>query len=386
MSRATTALGRRRRSAGLATRLLAAFILVVLSGTITAWLVAAAVSPGLFHAHMRQAGPHVSPEATAHAEQAFRSANGLSLAFALLASLIASVAVAVYLTRRLGRSLQPLSKAAVEVSDGRYDVHVPMPGLGSEFDDLVIAFNQMAGQLQRVELTRRRLLADLAHELRTPVATLDAYLDALEDGVATLSGDTLDVLRTQTRRLTRLAEDVSAVSRAEEHQLPFKPVPLPPGELVAASCAAAADRFAEREVHLRPAVAPHLPLVEVDPDRMGQVLGNLLDNALRHTPPGGEVTVSADLVAPGTVQLQVRDNGEGIAAEHLPHVFERFYRVDAARDRGRGGSGIGLAIVKALVEAHGGRVRVSSDGPGRGTTFTVLLAPVGQMSQTSTSR
>lgn len=376
--RSTAAGTARHRSAGLATRLLAAFVLVVLSGTITAWLVAVVVSPGLFHSHMRQAGPHVSPEATAHAEQAFRSANGLSLAFALLASLIASVAVAVYLTRRLGRSLKPLSKAALKVSDGRYDVQVPVPGLGAEFDDLVIAFNRMAGQLRRVELTRRRLLADLAHEVRTPVATLEAYLDGLEDGVAPLSGETLDVLRTQTRRLTRLAEDVSAVSRAEEHQLPFEPAAVPPGELVTASWAAAADRFAEKGVALRPVVASHLPPVEVDRDRMGQVLGNLLDNALRHTQPGGEVTVSADLLPEGSVRLQVRDNGEGIAAEHLPHVFERFYRVDAARDRGSGGSGIGLAIVKALVEAHGGRVRVSSDGPGQGTTFTVLLGSAGQ--------
>ncbi|HET9656831.1 MAG TPA: ATP-binding protein [Kineosporiaceae bacterium] len=317
MRRSTAARTARRRSKGLATRLLAAFILVVLSGTITAWLVALAVSPGLFHAHMRQAGPQVSPEATAHAEQAFRSAKGLSLAFALLASLIASVAVAVCLTRRIGRSLKPLSAAALEVSDGRYDVQVPMPDLGAEFDDLVIAFNQMAGRLRRVELTRRRLLADLAHELRTPVATLDAYLDGLEDGVASLSEQTLDVLRTQTRRLTRLAEDVSVVSRAQEHQLPFEPSAVPPGELVAASCAAAADRFAERGVALRAVVAPRLPPVEVDRDRMGQVLGNLLDNALRHTPQGGEVTVSADLLPEGSVRLQVRDNGEGIAAEHL---------------------------------------------------------------------
>lgn len=365
----------RGRSAGLATRLLAAFILVVLSGSITAWLVASAVSPGVFHAHMLRAGADVSSAATAHAEQAFRSANGLSLAVALLASLLASVAVAVYLTRRLGRSLRPLSKAAVDVSDGRYDVQIPMPGLGAEFDDVVVAFNRMAGQLRQVEHTRRRLLGDLAHELRTPVATLDAYLDALEDGVTSLSAETFEVLRTQTRRLGRLSEDVSAVSRAEEHQLSLHLIPVPPAELVTAAIAAAADRFAVRGVALRQTAAEHLPAVEVDPDRMGQVLGNLLDNALRHTPPGGKVTVSADLQPDGMLQLQVRDTGEGIPPEHLTHVFERFYRADTARDRGHGGSGIGLAIVKALVEIHGGRVRAASDGAGQGATFTILLPP-----------
>jgi signal transduction histidine kinase len=226
--------------------LLAAFVLVVLSGSVTAWLVASAVSPGLFHTHLTRAGMTVSPQVMAHAEQAFASSNGLSLAFALLASLVVAVAVAVYLTRRLDRSLRPMSAAAVDVSRGRYDVRVPLTGLGSEFDDLAAAFNRMAGQLQRVERTRRRLLGDLAHELRTPVATLDAYLDGLEDGVATLDVDTLEILRTQTRRLARLAEDVSAVSHAEEQQLSLALVPTPPGELVA-PLRRGRDRHAERE-------------------------------------------------------------------------------------------------------------------------------------------
>lgn len=372
---------RPRRPAGLATRLLAAFVLVVASGSMTAWLVAGVVSPGLFHTHMTQAGMTVSPQVMAHAEQAFASSNGLSLAFALLASLVTSVAVAVYLTRRLDRSLRPLSAAAVDVSRGRYDVRVPLTGLGVEFDDLTAAFNRMAGQLQQVEQTRRRLLGDLAHELRTPVATLDAYLDGLEDGVATLDADTLEILHAQTRRLARLAEDISAVSRAEEHQLVLTLAPADPGELVATAIATAADRYAERGIALRTAIAARLPLVTADPDRMGQVLGNLLDNALRHTPPGGTVTVSADVAVDGQpaaqpgewVRLQVQDTGVGIAAEHLPHLFERFYRADAARDRCQGGSGIGLAIVKALVEAHGGHVDATSDGPGTGTTFTITL-------------
>ena len=177
----------------------------------------------------------------AHAEQAFRSANGLSLTVALMASLIASVAVAVYLTRRLDRSVRPLSTAAVEVSVGRYDVRVPPPGLGAEFDDLADAFNRMAGQLQRVEQTRRRLLGDLAHELRTPVATLDAYLDGLEDGVATL----------ECRDRSRFCAPRPDASAAWPRTSPPCPgprnissrctrFPLAPAELVAAAVAVAA--------------------------------------------------------------------------------------------------------------------------------------------------
>jgi two-component system sensor histidine kinase BaeS len=363
-----------RRPVGLATRLLAALILVVLAGALTAWLVAAAVAPGLFHAHMLQAGAGISPQAQHHAEVAFQSTNAISMATALLASLVASVAVSIYLARRLGRSVRPLSRAATEVSAGRYRVRVPPLGLGTEFDDLGVAFNQMAGRLERVEHTRRRLLSDLAHELRTPVATLDAYLDGLEDGVAQLDGETLEVLRTQTRRLTRLAEDVSAVSRAEENQLSLHPAHLAPGDLVVAASTAATSRYAAKGVDLVTEVEPGLPNVAADPDRMGQVLSNLLDNALRHTPTGGKVAIRAAITG-GLIHLSVSDSGHGIPAEHLFHIFERFYRVDTARDRAHGGSGIGLAIVKALVQAHGGNVTATSSGTGQGATFTITLPP-----------
>jgi two-component system sensor histidine kinase BaeS len=208
--------------------------------------------------------------------------------------------------------------------------------------------------------------------MHTPVATLDAYLEGLEDGVATLDTDTADVLRTQTRRLAMLAEDLSAISRAEEGRLELHLSSTAPDALVSAATAASADRYAARGVDLNSMVPAGLPPVRVDADRIGQVLGNLLENALRHTPSGGTVTVSAR-PAGRDVELLVSDTGEGIPIEHLPHVFERFYRVDAARDRTHGGSGIGLAIAKALVDAHGGQIGADSPGPGRGATFTVRL-------------
>jgi two-component system sensor histidine kinase BaeS len=354
----------------LATRLVAALVLVVLTGVLTAWLVVSTVAPALFSVHMRQAGMPGHSEATMHAEEAFRSANVISLSLALLTAMAVSVAVSVVLARRVARTLRPVADAAADVARGHYGVQVPPPGLGAEFEELVTAFNDMARRLEGVEETRRRLLADLAHELRTPVTTLAAYLEAVEDGVTVLDADALAVMQAQTGRLTRLAQDVSAVSRAEEGHRTLERRPTPAATLVTAACAAA--RYAAQGVVLEHTIAQDLPMVEVDVERMAQVLGNLLDNALRHTPRGGRVTVTAD-TQDGLLRLRVTDTGSGITAEHLPHIFERFYRADAARDRGHGGSGIGLAIVKAYVQAHDGRVTAASNGPGQGTTVTITL-------------
>jgi two-component system sensor histidine kinase BaeS len=355
-------------------------MLVVLTGTLTAWLVAGAVGPRLFHDHLARAAHFGSTPAEAlHTEEAYQSANAISLSLALLAALVAAMAVSVFVTHRIGRSVATIADAASDVAQGRYGVTVPPPGLGAEFDALASGFNQMAGRLRSVERTRSRLLADLGHEMRTPLATLEAYLYALEDGVATLDAGTAELLRSQTRRLARLSEDISAVSRAEEGQVHLDRRRVQPAAVVTAAVDAAADAYEAKGVRLFTDIAAGLPELSLDPERIGQVLGNLLDNALRHTPAGGTVTISA-AISPraGGGQLSVTDTGEGIPAEHLPHVFERFYRVDAARDRAHGGSGIGLAIAKALVEAHGGGLTVTSPGTGQGSTFRVVLPrPIG---------
>lgn len=364
---------------GLSARLLAAQLLVLLAAGTTAVAVAVLVGPAIFHDHLGRVDPADAPgDAARHAEQAFRDAGLVAGAAGLLAAVVVAVVVSVWVTRRVTAPVTALAEAASDVAAGRYDVAVPAPALGAEFDSLAGSFTAMAGRLSQVEATRRRMLADLAHEMRTPVATLDAYLEGLEDGVAALDAETAAVLRAQTRRLARLARDVTAVSRAEEHALPLDVRLLPVAEVVAAAAAAAADRFAAAGVQLGTTVATGLPPVAADPERMAQVLGNLLDNALRHTPRGGRVDVSA--AADGTaVVLTVTDTGSGVAAEHLPHLFERFYRVDGARDRGHGGAGIGLAIVKALVEAHHGRVAVTSGGTGAGAAFAVRLPAAADM-------
>jgi signal transduction histidine kinase len=200
-------------------------------------------------------------------------------------------------------------------------------------------------------------------------------VDAAEDGVSVADEETWVVLRAQTSRLRRLAEDIAAVSLAEEHQLDLHPRRLPAEDLVRAAVAAVQPRYTAKGVPLHERLGGAVGDVKADPDRMGQVLSNLLDNALRHTAAGGMVTVSVDRTASG-VRFIVSDTGDGILAEHLPHVFERFYRAGPARDRDRGGSGIGLAIARAIVVGHGGQITAASDGPGRGATFTVSLPPL----------
>jgi signal transduction histidine kinase len=349
-------------------------MLVLLTGMVTAWLVAANVGPSLFHDHLARAAVGATSAQITHTEEAYRSANTLSLLVALGAALMVALAVSVYQTHRIGRSVATIAAAASDVAAGHYGVTVPRFGLGPEFDALASGFNQMAGRLGSVERTRLRLLADLGHEMRTPLATIEAYLEALEDGVATLDPETVQLLRSQTRRLARLSEDIGAVSRTDEGQVRLEIRTVRPESLVSAAVEAVTEAYETKGVGLVAEVSDGLPELSVDPGRIGQVLANLLDNALRHTPAGGMVTISAtEHRRGGGVTLSVADTGEGIPAEHLAHVCERFYRVDAARDRAHGGSGIGLAIAKALVEAHGGKLTAASAGTGHGSTLRVDL-------------
>lgn len=353
-----------------AARLLAAQALVLVAGALTTWLVASLVGPTIFTNHLREAGDNHTTEETGHLEEAFASALLVSISLALLAAVLAALAVSWYLNRRVQRSIDSVAEAASQIATGHYGARVSDPGLGQEFTTLALSYNRLAEKLETTEATRRSMLGDLAHEMRTPLATIDAHLEAVEDGIRPLDEKTLGVVRGSTARLRRLAEDMASLSRAEEG-LHLTPVPTDAVELAKASSETARDRFAAAGMHLNSDLT-EAGDVRVDTDRMGQVLGNLLDNALRHTPAGGTVTLTCRRID-DWVEYRVADTGDGVAAEHLPHLFDRFYRADTSRDRRRGGSGIGLAIAKALVEAHGGGISVTSAGVGHGTTFTVRL-------------
>ncbi|MDV3124437.1 ATP-binding protein [Mycobacterium sp. 21AC1] len=356
----------------LSVRLLLAQALVLATGAATIGLVAVVVGPPLFREHLHRAGVTGHSAEQMHAEEAYVYATVISVGVALCVSALAALVVTWYLSRRLQRSVADVAEAATAIADGHYDSRVPPAHLGDDFDSLARSFNEMAGRLETVDASRRRLFSDLAHEIRTPVAVLEAYFEAVEDSVRTLDPETVSMLRQQTHRLVRFADDAAALARAEDGRATIDPASVSVDATVAAVTAVARDRFDAKGVGLRSVVPEGLPRLWVDAHRLEQVLGNLLDNALRHTAPGGDVEISATTTN-DAVTLTVTDTGDGIAVEHLPHIFERFYRADTARDRDRGGSGIGLAIAKALVEAHYGRIMASSAGPGTGTTFTITL-------------
>jgi len=310
-------------------------------------------------------------------ETVYRRSSSRVLAIAGGTATLFTVAFTLVMSVRVSHAVTRVRQVAEQITDGDTSVRIeePLSRLGFEFEDLSEVFNSMVAALNEIEATRARLLGDLAHEMRTPLATLDAYLEAIGDGFEEADEETIDLLRHQTARLARLAADISLVAKVEEGQVELHRQPLRVVQLVKEACQSAVAQCDECLINLTWQAEPGTEHIRVsgDPDRLGQVLTNLLTNARRHTPPGGRVKVTLSQPEPGWIDIAVRDNGEGIAAEHLAHLFERFYRVDSARDRGHGGSGIGLTIVKAMTAAHGGHVAVASDGPGKGATFTVTL-------------
>jgi len=353
----------------LARRLLAANGLVIVAGAVTLAVVALLASPPLFHLHVGRALGPVSETVGRHLDQALSTALLLSLGIGTGAAAVAALAVSWVLSSRLARPIEELSSTAEQLASGDLTARAVPPPTDDELTDLTVAFNDMAASLEHTEVTRRRLLSDLAHELRTPLSTIEGYLEGLIDGVVEPTGQTWDTLQDAAGRLRRLVDDVALVSRAAEGQLDLDRRPTDIAALVGAAAAAAGDTYARAGIRLDRDVQPDLGPAHIDADRARQVLANLLDNAQRHTPAGGRVTVHASADGDGrTVTLAVTDTGDGIAAEQLPQVFERFYRGDASRRAGAG-SGIGLTIARAIARAHGGDLVASSPGTGEGSRF-----------------
>jgi signal transduction histidine kinase len=263
-----------------------------------------------------------------------------------------------------------LTAAVRRMGAGDLDQRVPVVA-DDEVGELARAFNAMAGNLARTEQLRRTMVADVAHELRTPLTNLRGYLEAIQDGVAPPDAEVIASLHEEAIHLSRLVDDLQDLALADAGQLPLERRPIAVADVVGPVTRLVAPRAAAAGVAVEADLQPGLPAVEADPLRARQIVHNLLGNAVRHTPAGGAVRVRARRAADG-VEVTVADTGEGIPPEHLPHVFERFYRADRSRSRATGGAGIGLAVVKQLVEAHGGRVGVEST-PGRGTTLRFTL-------------
>ena len=289
----------------------------------------------------------------------------------LVGASLLSALIAILLSRSLTAPLQALETGANAIATQDLSHRVPVRG-SREIQSVARAFNQMAVQLDQGESLRRNLLADVAHELRNPLHVLRGNLQAILDDVYPLSKAEIARLLNQTRLLTTLVDDLHDLAQAEAHQMPLHKQTTDMADLVKETAVAFKPVAAAKGISLKVELLGPTPYFLVDANRMRQVIHNLLNNALRHTPENGEiwVTVVAEHEA---LHIRVRDTGVGMDAAHLPYVFDRFYRTDSARSRDNGGAGLGLAIVKAIVEAHGGGVTAVSPGVGQGSTFEIVL-------------
>lgn len=286
-------------------------------------------------------------------------------------ALIVALILSFYLSRGVTGPVKAMSAASERIAAGQYQERVHVAGQ-DELSQLAARFNEMAGKLDEVEGMRRRLIADVSHELRTPLTSIQGSLEGLIDGVLPATKATYEEIHSEAQRLNRLVNDLQELSRVESAAFQLERRPVDMVGLVRTVLKRLAPAAAARGVVLRPDPLPELPSIYGDEDRLLQVLSNIVSNALSYTSEGGTVTLSARRVA-DEVQIAIRDSGVGIAPEHLPRIFDRFYRVDESRSRQAGGSGIGLTIAHALVEAHGGRIWAESPGVEKGSTFTVAL-------------
>jgi len=335
-------------------------------------------APSIFKRHMLEAGID-SKSAQTHMSEAFASAFSLSLAIAMLASFAVAGIIAWYLMRRISQPIESLAIAAENLSRGGNPLNVDLGGSTPEIDRLAGALTRMSGELSKIEEDQARMLRDLAHELRTPIATIGALIDGIEDGVVKGDAHSWNTIRDQLQRLVRLSRDVRDVSHSYDQSLSNQKISTDPKVIASLAMASWAPHFEKKGVSLGLEVSGAIPSIEADPMRIGQVLSNLLENALRHTPETGKVELIIEQVG-GGVAFKVRDNGDGIATSQLPHIFDRLYRGDTARQSGDSGSGLGLTIARSIAESHSGTLVASSKGRGQGSTFTLTIPIANQQS------
>ncbi|WP_420176376.1 sensor histidine kinase [Luteococcus sp. OSA5] len=353
----------------LSTRLVISHAVVALVAALTTYLVVRLWAPALFDQNLHQArvagggrmpgqGPGLRLQ---FAETVNRAVMVGGLAGVLVASLLAAL-----LARRIVGPLVSLQRAARSMAAGQFQTPVPRSST-AELARLSDDVRSLGTQLAEAEARRVRLLGEFAHELRTPLSVANGYLEAMVDGVMPTDAERLTQVQDELRRVQRLGTDLSSLSRAEEGRLELRPQPVRLDEVAQRVVARLAPQADDAGVEL--VASGSAPPVQADPDRMAQVLTNLVGNALRATPPGGRITVTTD-GSDAAVRVRVADTGEGLTRDDLDRIFERFYRVGRRAD---GGTGIGLTIARGIVEAHGGSLEGESEGLGRGAVFTVGL-------------
>lgn len=362
----------------LSARLLLSYFVIIVVGVLVLVIASQFILPTSFNRHMAGMGNNGmmmgmnGNSAMSQLYVDYRASFNEALSYATLAAMLAAFILSLFFSRSVIAPVHAMSLATQRIADGRYDERVQVNG-SDELAQLAVYFNQMAEKLNEVETTRRRLIGDVSHELRTPLAVIKGSMEGLVDGVLPATDETFLNIRTEADRLNRLVDDLQELSRVEAraYQLDIHPVNV--AALVRTVVKRLSPHAESKRITLDFELAPDLPQILADEDRAVQILTNLTGNAVQYTPEGGRVILSAKRLNE-EVQVSVRDTGIGIPPEHLSHIFDRFYRVDKSRSRqAGGGSGIGLTIARALIEAQGGHIWVESPGGGQGSTFNFTL-------------
>lgn len=362
-------------------KLLLSYLIVILAGGIVLIAAVELAVPVSFNRHMGAMaggmGEMMGRGMGSDLFTNFRAAVTEAVALAALAALVCALIVSLLMSRRIVAPVRGMMAATSRIADGHYADRVavpdsPNPDEMDELQRLAVRFNRMADRLEKTETMRRQLIGDVAHELRTPLTSVKGAVEGLIDGVLEPDGRTFQQVHAEVDRMQKLVDDLQELSRVEVGALALSPRPISVAEVGQGVRDRLAMQFEAKGVSLDITIPSDLPSVVADPDRIGQVLLNLVGNALQYTPTGGLVRIQAGVDA-GALTISVIDNGIGISAEHLPHLFTRFYRVDRSRSRAGGGSGVGLTIAKYLVEAHDGEIWAESAGLGAGSTFSFRL-------------
>lgn len=356
------------------------YFVVILIGIIVLLTAIEFTMPGAFDRHMAEMievmGPLTS-ELENDLYNNFNKAVNESLIFSAAAAFISAVIVSLFVSKQVVAPIRRIMVASQHIADGHYSERVQIPGSLDieEMDELAqlsLSFNQMTLELEKAETLRKQLIGDIAHELRTPLATIKGSMEGLMDGVLPAGQDTYHQVYQEAERLQRLVEDLQDLNRVESGAIQLNLEKYPVKELVEITQRRLLRQFDDKGVLLELDIPDDLPKVSVDVDRIGQVFINLIGNSLQYTPTGGVVTVMAK-EKKDQILVTISDSGIGISPENLSNIFTRFYRVDKSRSRAGGGSGIGLTIAKHLVESHGGKIWAESPGLGKGSTIRVLL-------------
>ena len=360
-------------------KFLLSYLLIVLVGVATLLVVTFALAPTLFQAQLLpilQTHPEAmtTTEAIQRILGDFLGTLFIALAVAAIVATVTSLAISLFVARRITVPLQQMTQVSQRISAGHYAERIVIAPVhtADELGQLASSINTLAVALEQTERRRLEVIGNVAHELRTPIATLEGYLEGLLDGVIEPTPRTWAMLHTEAGRLRRLVDDLQELSRAEARQIPLSLQPVAPQRLVQNALEPLEGQFAEKGLELQIHVPEDLPQVMADPTRAVQILTNVLVNALRYTPAPGKVALAVSR-EDAMVAFRVSDTGVGLSPEQIAHIFERFYRVDKSRSRTLGGSGIGLTIAQSLAQAMGGEIRVESAGLGQGSSFTLTL-------------